>query len=752
MIPNLSSFLLALILTLSLPSWAKATEAAELTDILLINSYHYTFKWTKDITDAVIAEFPEADNYRISVENMDTKRFSYESMDEEFTRYLKQKYSVLNVDGIICSDNDAFKFVLNHGLEIWGDVPVSFCGVNDLEMYDIDTTKYKGVAEEVAIKETLCLILQLQPRLEKLIVVTDSTLNGILFAKQFMRSINDMYFPTDYTMIYATSAELLGKELSKYEPENKAILLLSLYLPRNGASREMILEADFIRDCLDVPVFGGWDFLFDNFVAAGVINKGSDQGRLAAQLLKKRLQGEGEDLPFLTYPERHTVGDYQQLKRYHIDVKLLPQSARLINKPLSYFERYKTEILIVGLILGILMMVNVALLKLLTQKRLAEARLKKSESRLELALDGANAGLWDIDFVNKALFINSWVKYLLGFNDSYYVSASFDDWVNICHPEDIKQISESFAMHLSGQTPDFNSEARMLTADGTFKWFSFHGKITEKTEVGEAARMIGIMMNIDFQRQFEEQLRAAKEKAEESDRLKSSFLANMSHEIRTPMNAILGFSDILIGGKTTVDESNKYLHFIRASGESLLALINDIIDVSKIEAGQLTLNTGKFDLHKLLDKVTNTANALIRLRNIDVKFILEKELVLDTVTIEGDQFRIEQIINNLISNAIKFTSKGYIKLSYRFLKANILEIKVEDTGIGISKENHQLIFERFRQVDQEANNNTAGTGLGLAITKSVVNLMGGNISLSSELGRGAVFTVTIPCKTHYLPS
>jgi K+-sensing histidine kinase KdpD len=110
------------------------------------------------------------------------------------------------------------------------------------------------------------------------------------------------------------------------------------------------------------------------------------------------------------------------------------------------------------------------------------------------------------------------------------------------------------------------------------------------------------------------------------------------------------------------------------------------------------------------------------------------------------------IINNLISNAIKFTSKGYIKLSYRFLKANILEIKVEDTGIGISKENHQLIFERFRQVDQEANNNTAGTGLGLAITKSVVNLMGGNISLSSELGRGAVFTVTIPCKTHYLPS
>ena len=187
MIPNLSSFLLALILTLSLPSWAKATEATELTDILLINSYHYTFKWTKDITDAVIAEFPETDNYRISVENMDTKRFSYERMDEEFTRYLKQKYSVLNVDGIICSDNDAFKFVLNHGLEIWGDVPVSFCGVNDLEMYDIDTTKYKGVAEEMAIKETLSLILQLQPRLEKLIVVTDSTLNGILFAQQLCR-------------------------------------------------------------------------------------------------------------------------------------------------------------------------------------------------------------------------------------------------------------------------------------------------------------------------------------------------------------------------------------------------------------------------------------------------------------------------------------------------------------------------------------------------------------------------------------
>src|SRR5690606_30079711 len=168
-----------------------------------------------------------------------------------------------------------------------GDVPVTFCGVNELFKYDINSTNYFGVEEEIAIAQTLELILTLQPDLKELIVVSDSTLNGILFADQFLRAARAINFPVDYDLIYATSVELLGETLKEVDPEKRAILLLSLYLPRNGAVKDMILEADFLKSCLDVPVYGTWDFLFGGFILGGVINTGEEQGRLAAHLLKR---------------------------------------------------------------------------------------------------------------------------------------------------------------------------------------------------------------------------------------------------------------------------------------------------------------------------------------------------------------------------------------------------------------------------------------------------------------------------------
>lgn len=212
------------------------------------------------------------------------------------------------------------------------------------------------------------------------------------------------------------------------------------------------------------------------------------------------------------------------------------------------------------------------------------------------------------------------------------------------------------------------------------------------------------------------------------------------------MNAILGFSDILISsGSMSGDESEKYLQLIRASGESLLTLINDIIDISKIESGQFSLNIQTFDLHALLDKVEHVANTIISKKRKEVDFILEKEINSPRLMVTADQYRVEQIINNLVSNAIKFTNKGSIELSYRLKGKDNILITVKDTGKGIEKKNHQIIFERFRQVDPGPNNNMGGTGLGLAITKSLVHLMGGQISVESNLGRGASFTFNVPC-------
>lgn len=741
-----TSLICIFLMQLSFPVKAEKSDSNGLTDILLINSYHYTFKWTNDITNAVVKELPEADDYRISIEYLDTKRFSFQRQEVLYVEYLKEKYRTLDIKGIICSDNDAFEFVLKHGKEIWGDVPVTFCGVNELFKYDINSTNYFGVEEEIAIAQTLELILTLQPDLKELIVVSDSTLNGILFADQFLRAARAINFPVDYDLIYATSVELLGETLKEVDPEKRAILLLSLYLPRNGAVKDMILEADFLKSCLDVPVYGTWDFLFGGFILGGVINTGEEQGRLAAQLLKRKLAGETFPPGYLVKPTQTMVVDYNKLKYYNIDLSLVPKNALVLHEPENYFRKYRQEILIVCSVLGFLIVINIILLRLLNEKRIAEAKLRKSEERLELALDGANVGLWDIDLENKAVYINKWVSGLLGYGDSGIARVTIGDWIKTCHPDDLGQVNEVLHMHLSGKVHDFNTEARLQTSSGEYKWFSLHGKVVEADQNSTPRRMIGLMLDIDMQKQFEEQLRIAKEKAEESDRLKSSFLANVSHEIRTPMNAILGFSDILLDASIQKEDSLKFLSLIRSSGESLLALINDIIDISKIESGQFNIVIGKFDLHLLFDKISHIASTLINTYNRDIELIIEKGVDQASLFIESDQYRLEQIINNLISNAIKFTSRGHVKLSYTIPDNNTLEIRVTDTGRGISKEDQGVIFERFRQINPDPKINIGGTGLGLAISKSITELLGGTICVDSAPDQGATFRVRIPCK------
>lgn len=741
-----TSLICIFLMQLSFPVKAEKSDSNGLTDILLINSYHYTFKWTNDITNAVVKELPEADDYRISIEYLDTKRFSFQRQEVLYVEYLKEKYRTLDIKGIICSDNDAFEFVLKHGKEIWGDVPVTFCGVNELFKYDINSTNYFGVEEEIAIAQTLELILTLQPDLKELIVVSDSTLNGILFADQFLRAARAINFPVDYDLIYATSVELLGETLKEADPEKRAILLLSLYLPRNGAVKDMILEADFLKSCLDVPVYGTWDFLFGGFILGGVINTGEEQGRLAAQLLKRKLAGETFPPGYLVKSTQTMVVDYNKLKYYNIDLSLVPKNALVLHEPENYFRKYRQEILIVCSVLGFLIVINIILLRLLNEKRIAEAKLRKSEERLELALDGANVGLWDIDLENKAVYINKWVSGLLGYGDSGIAHVTIGDWIKTCHPDDLGQVNEVLHMHLSGKVHDFNTEARLQTSSGEYKWFSLHGKVVEVDQNSTPRRMIGLMLDIDMQKQFEEQLRIAKEKAEESDRLKSSFLANVSHEIRTPMNAILGFSDILLDASIQKEDSLKFLSLIRSSGESLLALINDIIDISKIESGQFNIVIGKFDLHLLFDKISHIASTLINTYNRDIELIIEKGVDQASLFIESDQYRLEQIINNLISNAIKFTSRGHVKLSYTIPDNNTLEIRVTDTGRGISKEDQGVIFERFRQINPDPKINIGGTGLGLAISKSITELLGGTICVDSAPDQGATFRVRIPCK------
>lgn len=261
----------------------------------------------------------------------------------------------------------------------------------------------------------------------------------------------------------------------------------------------------------------------------------------------------------------------------------------------------------------------------------------------------------------------------------------------------------------------------------------------------EITHFIAIKEDITDKKQILKELIESKEKAEESDKLKSSFLANMSHEIRTPLNSILGFSNFLTSEEDiSFEEKNEYSTIINKSAESLLQIINDIIDISSLETGQLKIFITPINVNNILHSLLTIFS--LKLIEINKSHIILTLLPTDNTTVYADENRFIQIFTNLVNNAIKFTDRGEIRFGVESFDEDKVTFIVSDTGVGIKPEYHQSVFERFRQGEQNKSKNYGGNGLGLSIVKNLIELMGGNISLESEPGKGSIFRFNLPCK------
>lgn len=248
--------------------------------------------------------------------------------------------------------------------------------------------------------------------------------------------------------------------------------------------------------------------------------------------------------------------------------------------------------------------------------------------------------------------------------------------------------------------------------------------------------IVSLSVDIDALKQVEANLTVAKAKAEESDKLKSAFIANMSHEIRTPLNAIVGFSNLLAtDDDLPMEDREEYTNIILNNTEVLLQLINDILDISKIEAGVFEFNHERIELNRFFEKI-ETAYALRTSKKIEVKFIANPE---DDIILHADRNRLQQVISNFLNNALKFTPAGHIHFGYK-VKPQEIYFYVEDTGIGIPADKQSMIFHRFVKLDSFKQ----GNGLGLSICSTIVEKLNGKIGVVSEPGQGSTFWFTIP--------
>jgi signal transduction histidine kinase len=246
---------------------------------------------------------------------------------------------------------------------------------------------------------------------------------------------------------------------------------------------------------------------------------------------------------------------------------------------------------------------------------------------------------------------------------------------------------------------------------------------------------------VDQIKKMNSELYISKNKAEESDKLKSAFLANMSHEIRTPLNGILGFSSLLNEPNLTKEDKEDYIEIINSNGQQLLTIINDILDISKIEAGQVSIHYEAVNISEMMNGLKHQFKDQAALKNLVLT--LNQDFTGEEIILYTDANRLRQVFLNLISNAIKFTHTGGIEFGY-IQKENFLEFYVKDTGIGIALEDQSIIFKPFRKVEDSLTATYGGTGLGLPISKALVEKLGGSLTLKSKKNSGSVFVFTIP--------
>lgn len=396
----------------------------------------------------------------------------------------------------------------------------------------------------------------------------------------------------------------------------------------------------------------------------------------------------------------------------------------------------------IALVLGLAVLNRLFMERMLNERKDMESALRSSKERRDLAMSVTNDGMFDLDVETNNVFFDSRYYTMAGYQPNEF-PGTFDEWDKRVHPDDLLRVKEDLARYMDARAPSYDVEFRYRRKDDTWMWIRSRAKIVDRNTKGAPRRVIGTHTDVTDRKYVEQELMKAKDEAEAGNKAKSEFLANMSHEIRTPMTAILGFSEVL-QESTDDPEHLDAIATIRKNGEYLIEIINDILDLSKIEAGQLEIEQIQCSPCHVLAEVASLMRVPARTKNLQLQIEYQGPI---PETIYSDPTRLRQILINLVGNAIKFTETGEIRLVARLLNVEEgnpkLAFDVVDSGIGMTEDQIARLFRPFQQADMSTTRKFGGTGLGLIISKRLAEQLGGDITVRSRPQKGSTFTVTI---------
>jgi PAS domain S-box-containing protein len=738
--------------------------------VLVLHSYHPEYTWTTALTRGISDAFTAHPEYEVLTAYLDAKRFENRADNPVLRELLKRRYQDYHIALIICCDNYALDLLLEDRAAFLPDVPVVFCGINNFRDDMIaGHNNITGVAEEADLIETLLVGLRLHPDTQRIAVVADTTVTGDAVLERFRKRIADRQgLPPIQYITVSTSAEL--QERLKRLPIRTLVVSSALALSSAGQSSPTVDITQTLIESAPGPVYVAWDFMVLAGCTGGYVVDGFSHGQRAGQMALEVLGGTSP----ANLPVQRRVGgaymfDDEQLTRFRVARTQLPQGSIIVNRPHSLYRQYWHWFwLAAAFAVGETTLLSLLLWFHLRQRRTATA-LRHSEQRFELAIRGSHDGLWDWDPVRNELYWSPRFYQSLGYEPNE-IPPSFDQFQEWLHPRDRTRMRTAIAQHFRDRVP-FDVEYRLLNKHGEYRWFHARAQALWDDR-GRAVRMVGSTRDITervraqeelyrtneeiseaLQREREaaacleatlHRLEDASHQAQAATHAKTEFLANMSHEIRTPMTAILGFSEQLIDPDVPDGDRQAAALSIRRNGEYLLGIVNDILDLSKIEAGKMTVERMMCSPCKLLAEVL----ALARVPATAKKLPLEVEYLSPMPEfIYTDPTRLRQVLLNIIGNAVKFTQVGQVRVLIRYERDTYrphLQFDVSDSGVGMTHEQIERLFQPFTQADTSTTRQFGGTGLGLVICQRLVQMLDGTITVvRSTPGEGTCFRITV---------
>lgn len=740
-IMKIYTYFFYLLLALTSLLWGSCSDNNRKIHILVIHSYEEKLETYPEFNRLIAKEFKDKGiDAEIQTLYLDCEYYLEES---ELYRMSSMLDSVASwkPDLILVNEDQATYSLLKCGHPLTKQVPVVFAGVNYpnwslINQYDNVT----GIHDKIDFKKNIDAIQKIKNGKVEVATILDSTFLDkkiIADAKQQLKNtyvkafIENIDFKErgrlrqqGFVFFSRKKGRQVGDEfvwkLNLYS-DNTYYLLTKRDFTTLGISKH--IESPTFTTINDL--FGGKEIILGGYMTPLPIQV-KEEVEVASQILKGR---KPSDIP-VKESKKQYVYDWRYLKMYQIPITRLPANSQILNIPLK--ERY--PVLWWGSLIFIIAAFNAILLLLLyfylrerTKKRNALQQLADEKETLALAVEGSDAYAWKLH--NESFIFGNDFWNALGMSSK---EISFESFSSFIHPDQLSLFKQFWQSRFIAEKKIVQLQLNFTGEE--YQWWELRCN-TSVTE-SNAVRTTGLLLNIRKFKEREFELERARDIAEKAE-LKQSFLANISHEIRTPLNAIVGFSNLLTSDLELSDEEKQdYIDTINRNSEILLNLINDILELSRLESDQMSFNCEKHSVSEIIDAVYATHQLLI-----PEQLTFLKENRDNDIQIYADKSRLIQVLTNFIGNASKFTKSGYIKIGYTHDKtAGKVHIFVEDTGEGVSEEEQKIIFNRFAKLDEFAQ----GTGLGLAICKTIIEKLDGEIRLYSELGKGSRFEVVLP--------